>query len=197
MKEVTGGAKTIEADLAVAMSAGGKKEDIDRIPTLAASCSMKKGEGAFKEAEKFSDFELTPVAQSVLFERAYKRKEQYIEGVYNRALSHSKTNGAAFADLNPAIREVIVDLGYVGQFRPGKSPDLLKAIAANDVAAVRKEVDALDKTGYKKRYQSRLKVLDAEVERQKSIIPPPRPAAPLPLTKISTGPRDNGISRQA
>lgn len=86
-------------------------------PALAASMSLP---------------EITREQQNALFLISYGQKETYVGGVYGRA-NGSRPNAVAWADLSPAVRETVVDLGYRGDYVPRNQTALQDLIAANDL----------------------------------------------------------------
>ncbi len=68
---------------------------------------------------KLEKFEITSLQQKLLFEISYKQKENYIKGVCERA-SPIDGKKCEWDSLNPAIREMLVDLGYRGDYTQGR-----------------------------------------------------------------------------
>lgn len=85
------------------------------------------------------DFQITPKIQKELFLISYADIEKYIKGVYTRNISNI-ANAIAWASLDSRIREIVVDLGFRGDYTSRSRKFLLTPITANDFVAFKKEM---------------------------------------------------------
>ena len=98
-----------------------------------SGASMLRGESAKKFIKDggLESFEITEFVQKRLFELTYAIEEQSARGVCERA--SSKYGYCNWDKLHPAIRELIVDLKYRGDYTPGSRETLQPLIVANDL----------------------------------------------------------------
>jgi len=85
------------------------------------------------------DFSITPLQQKKLFLISYEEKEEYIGEVYARNIA-SRKKATKWSKLDARIKEVVVDLGYRGDYTSKTRKFLLDSIAANDFKAFKKEM---------------------------------------------------------
>ncbi len=86
------------------------------------------------------DFEISPVGQVQLFETAY---EALVKDARRLATKEDVTRAYGATDwegLHPAIREVVVDLRFRGDYTPACRRFLQQHIAKNDLQAVAREM---------------------------------------------------------
>ncbi|MFS8036512.1 hypothetical protein ACI7BZ_06015 [Xanthobacter sp. AM11] len=77
--------------------------------------------------------EISPQAQKVLFERAYRAEETEARRLATKPDVTKKYGKTDWDKLHPAIREMVVDLKFRGDYGPAQRTVIQPAIAANDL----------------------------------------------------------------
>lgn len=77
--------------------------------------------------------EISPEAQKQLFERSYKSEQAEARRLATKADVTEKYGATDWDKLHPAIREIVVDLKFRGDYGPPERAVIQKSIAANDL----------------------------------------------------------------
>jgi len=106
--------------------------DVDMAKKL-SSASTLRGENAkkFIKDNNIESFEISEFTQKKLFEAAYAAEERSARGVCERA--SAKYGKCDWEQLHPAIRELIVDLKYRGDYTPLSRELIQPLIVENDL----------------------------------------------------------------
>jgi len=117
----------IKTDL---IKAGISKEHAD----LLSKASGLSGQSAkdFIKKNKIDKLEITTDAQLKLFETTYKEEESETKRLCTKADVETKYGKCDWAKLNPAIKEIMVDLKFRGDYHPTARAELQKIISDND-----------------------------------------------------------------
>jgi hypothetical protein len=100
-----------------------------------AAASTLRGESARKFIEDNQhSFEISELAQKKLFEATYAAEERSARGVCERA--NAKYGDCDWDELHPAIKELIVDLKYRGDYTPRSRELIQEFIVANDLESL-------------------------------------------------------------
>ena len=149
---------------------------------------------AFITENKLEDFEITQDSQKLLFEITYSRQEKSAKRRATKADVTEKYGATDWDKLDPAIKEIVVDLDYRGDYTGSHKETLQKHIVANDLEGFTKHLS--DKENWKNvpqdRFERRVKFLKnaldekqkAEKAKQKpgpapSSTPSPQPSVPI------------------
>lgn len=111
--------------------------DAPRAKLISGAASLR-GENAkkFIKDNELEDFEISQQSQKALFDMTYRVEEESARVVCQRAdAKYGKCNWDA---LNPAIRELIVDLEYRGDYTPASRKLIQPLIVANDLDGLTK-----------------------------------------------------------
>ena len=109
--------------------------EVEKARTIAGAANLR---GA--AAKKFIDdhhletFEITPQAQKTLFESSYEAEAASAKAVCERASTRYGT--CNWEALHPAIKELVVDLKYRGDYTPRSRELIQQHIVANDLAGL-------------------------------------------------------------
>ena len=103
---------------------------------LARGCGARGGD-AQKAVKKLrlSGIEITPEQQKKLFEVTYDALEKDVKRICSKSdvvKTYGKTD---WANLSPAVAEVLVDLRYRGDYTPATRKKIQKLVAQNDLKA--------------------------------------------------------------
>lgn len=130
-----------------------------------SSAATLRGQNASKfiKDNSLESFEISELAQKKLFEITFAAEERIARGVCERA---SKQGACKWDELHPAIRELIVDLKYRGDYTPRTRKTIQPLIEANDVEGLAKAM--ADKSTWKgvpaDRFARRKAFMDAAVK---------------------------------
>lgn len=115
--------------------------------TLISQAAGKKGEQAeeFIEENELEDFEITPAAQLKLFMIEYERQTQDTRRLATKRDVTRKYGPTHWDALHPAIKEVLVDLRFRGDYTPSSRKFLQAQVAKNDLLAFAKEIGDADR----------------------------------------------------
>ncbi|CAB4005152.1 Hypothetical predicted protein [Paramuricea clavata] len=126
MKEKT--KKQIETDL--------RKAGIDKAKAKLLSCAAGlRGKAAkkFIKDNKLENFEITPCQQKKLFEITYEAMEKDVRRIVNKKDVVELYGKTDWNKLLPAIKEILIDLRFRGDYTPETRKIIQRAVAENDL----------------------------------------------------------------
>ena len=126
MKEKTSG--TIEGDL----SRAGVEVEVARLLAGAAKLSGALAE-QFIVDNNLQDFEISMDTQEILFNASYETMSADVQRICNKADCVEIYGKVEWDELNVAIKEVLVDLRYRGDYTPASRRLIQKMVADNDL----------------------------------------------------------------
>lgn len=126
MKEKT--SETIEADLTEAGVENGDAK-------LLAGAAKLSGDLAkqFIVNNNLQDFEISMDTQEILFNASYEKMSADVKRICNKADCVKIYGKVEWDELNVAIKEVLVDLRYRGDYTPASRKLIQKVVADNDL----------------------------------------------------------------
>ena len=126
MKEKT--SETIEADLTEAGVENGDAK-------LLAGAAKLSGDLAkqFIVNNNLQDFEISMDTQEILFNASYEKMSADVKRICNKADCVKIYGKVEWDELNVAIKEVLVDLRYRGDYTPASRKLIQKMVADNDL----------------------------------------------------------------
>ena len=127
----------IVADLT---SAGVSPADAQKI-SGAAGLSGQAAK-SFIASKGLSSFSITPETQVRLFEISYKDEEAEVKRICGKPDCVAKFGKVDWDKTHPAIRDIIVDLKFRGDYTPGSRNLVQKLIVHNDLAGLKKVMAA-------------------------------------------------------
>jgi hypothetical protein len=131
MKKKSG--SQILADL---VSAGLTQEDANKLtPAARLSGALAR---TFVEKNSLQDFSITPTQQARLFELSYAVEAAETQRIATKEDVTAKYGACDWAKLDPAIKAVLIDLKFRGDYTPTSRTLIQKHVAANDLAAFAK-----------------------------------------------------------
>ncbi|CAB4018714.1 Hypothetical predicted protein [Paramuricea clavata] len=98
------------------------------------SCAAElQGEAArkFMKDNKLENFEITPLQQKILFEITYKAMEEDVQKIVNEKDVVELYGKTDWNKLHPAIKEVVIDLQFRGDYTPAAREIIQEAVATN------------------------------------------------------------------
>ena len=112
------------------VAAGANLKDAE-ILSRAAGLSGQSAK-AFITTHKLEEFEITEEAQVSLFEMTYKEEEAEAKRLCTKADVQAKYGSCNWAQLSSAIKQILVDLKFRGDYTGGTRRFLQKHVVAND-----------------------------------------------------------------
>ena len=154
----------------------------------AAADALSQGAGLqgarakqFIRDEALGDFEITPAAQRRLFEIAYEEEAGEARRLATKDDVRRKYGPTNWEKLDPAIREMLVDLKFRGDYTPAARERIQRYVVRNDLAGFAKAL--ADPTLWTKvptdRFRRRRKFIEGALAQRKAaaqVVPAP-PAA--------------------
>ncbi|WP_330647221.1 hypothetical protein [Thioclava sp. FTW29] len=110
--------------------------------TLIAGAAGKSGAQAekFITDNKLEKFEISQQGQKVLFDISYAETEAVVMRICSKADTVATYGAVNWGKLHGAIKEMLVDLKFRGDYDPRSRKFLQKHVAANDLAAFGAEI---------------------------------------------------------
>lgn len=94
--------------------------------------------GAWVKKNRDNIAQITPEQQKALFENEYLEVEKDVKRISSKDDTVKKYGAVCWDNLNPKIKESIIDLRFRGDYTTGSRRFLQKAVADNDEAAFKK-----------------------------------------------------------
>lgn len=143
---------------------GVSKENAAKI----AKAAGKKGGSAAAVIgqQSLGDFSITPEQQNKLFKKSYDEETKEVIRICTKKDVVATYGATDWDKLDPAIKDILVDLKFRGDYSPAVRKDLQKKIVDNDLQGFRDAVAAIKKVP-QDRMDGRLAYLDAALEEQK------------------------------
>jgi hypothetical protein len=147
--------------------AGVSKEDAEKL----AKAAGLTGEAArkFITDNSLADFEISLAAQKILFDTTYDAEAAEARRVATKSDVTAVYGNTDWDALDPAIRDMLVDLKYRGDYTPAARKLIQKAVVANDLESFSKLLG--DRENWKNvpedRFKRRKAAMDAAVEEKK------------------------------
>lgn len=92
----------------------------------------------FIATNKLDDFEIGSDVQVKLFDRSYAEEEKEVVRISNKKDTVAAYGKIDFKTIDPALRDLMVDLKFRGDYTPGSRKLIQKSLADNDLKAVQK-----------------------------------------------------------
>ncbi|KFA93869.1 calcium-binding protein [Archangium violaceum] len=125
-------AETVISDLT---AAGVPQADAE---LLAQGAGLSGQEAAdFVAREDVKAIEITPLAQKNLFSTVYDHYESEVQRISNKPDTVAKYGSVDWDNLDPAIKDVAVDLIYRGDYTPATRKEIQPLMVANDLQGLR------------------------------------------------------------
>lgn len=169
------------------------KADIkpDQAEKIAKAAGKKGGDAEdIISNQTLGDFSIEPEQQNKLFKIAYEDAEKDVKRISGKDDVVSAYGATDFESLNPAIKEILVDLRFRGDYTGTSRKSLQPAIVSNNVSDFKKAVADL-KGIPKDRMLKRLEYLDSALAEEKKnqvqkpfITQPPTSIKPLTQQQI-------------
>lgn len=133
---------------------------------------LARGAGLHGEAAKrflrengLGEFEISPAAQRKLFEIAYEAEAAEARRLATKEDVRAKYGEVDWERLDPAIREMLIDMKFRGDYTPGARAKIQKLVVANDLEGFAR--DLADRANWpdvpKDRFERRKRFLEAAV----------------------------------
>ncbi|WP_225414543.1 pesticin C-terminus-like muramidase [Stigmatella hybrida] len=120
--------ETVRSDL---IAAGVPDADAE---LLAQGAGLEgKAASDFTKREDVAAIEITPAAQKELFTKVYDHYESEVERISNKDDTVAKYGSVDFDNLDPAIKDVAVDLLYRGDYKPSTRTEIQQHLVNNDL----------------------------------------------------------------
>ncbi len=131
-----------------------------------------KGESAkeYIKEKELEDFSLTPIQQLKLFEISLAKETSEVKRICSKKDTVQKYGKVDFKKIHPAIKEVLVDLKFRGDYTTESRMLLQKHAADNNLEEFAKVIQ--DKNNWKKvpkdRFDNRSKYLEEQLKKNKT-----------------------------
>lgn len=108
--------------------------------TLLSKANGKKGEDAkqFIIDNDLLDFQITPIQQKLLFEISYLEESREAERICKRKPYEVEYGVCNWKELDSRIKQIVVDLKFRGDYKPGTAQYIQEHIANNDFIEFKK-----------------------------------------------------------
>ncbi|CAB4005151.1 Hypothetical predicted protein [Paramuricea clavata] len=118
--------KQIEKDL--------REAGICKAKLLSCAAGLRgKAAKKFIKDNKLENFEITPCQQKKLFEITYKAMEKDVRRIVNKKDVVELYGKTDWNKLLPAIKEILIDLRFRGDYTPETRKIIQRAVAKNDL----------------------------------------------------------------
>lgn len=115
----------------------------NKVANIIALAAGKMGNAAqqFVIEKDLLDFEVSAQVQLKLFEIVYKEMEVDIQRICNKTITRQTYGKTDWLNLNPKIKNVLIDLRFRGDYHPASRKVLQKHVANNDLTSFKAEIN--------------------------------------------------------
>ncbi|CAD2223944.1 conserved hypothetical protein [Pseudoalteromonas sp. 3J6] len=115
----------------------------NKVANVIALAAGKMGNAAkqFVIEKDLLDFEVSAQVQLKLFEIVYKKMEADVKRICNKPITSQTYGKTDWLNLDPKIKNVLIDLRFRGDYRPASRKILQKHVANNDLISFKAEIN--------------------------------------------------------
>ncbi|KYL32976.1 hypothetical protein A2I96_16830 [Pseudoalteromonas tetraodonis] len=115
----------------------------NKVANVIALAAGKMGNAAkqFVIEKDLLDFEVSAQVQLKLFEIVYKEMESDVKRICNKTITSQTYGKTDWLNLDPKIKNVLIDLRFRGDYHPASRKILQKHVANNDLISFKAEIN--------------------------------------------------------